>query len=34
MAAGAIIVTLPVLIFFFIAQRYLISGLTAGGVKG
>jgi len=34
MAAGAIIVTLPVLIFFFVAQRFLVSGLTAGGVKG
>lgn len=34
MAAGAIIVSLPVLIFFFIAQKFLISGLTAGGVKG
>jgi arabinogalactan oligomer/maltooligosaccharide transport system permease protein len=34
MAAGAIIVSLPVLIFFFIAQRYLVSGLTTGGVKG
>ncbi|MFN8575425.1 MAG: carbohydrate ABC transporter permease [Candidatus Sericytochromatia bacterium] len=34
MAAGAIIVSLPVLIFFFISQKFLISGLTAGGVKG
>jgi arabinogalactan oligomer/maltooligosaccharide transport system permease protein len=34
MAAGAIIVSLPVLIFFFIAQKFLISGLTTGGVKG
>lgn len=34
MAAGAIIVSLPVLIFFFIAQKFLISGLTSGGVKG
>lgn len=34
MAAGAIIVSLPVLVFFFIAQKFLISGLTSGGVKG
>ncbi len=34
MSAGAVIVTVPVLIMFFLAQRYLISGLTAGGVKG
>jgi arabinogalactan oligomer / maltooligosaccharide transport system permease protein len=34
MSAGAIVLTVPVLIFFFVAQKYLISGLTAGGVKG
>ncbi|CAJ1001630.1 MULTISPECIES: carbohydrate ABC transporter permease [Bacillales] len=34
MAAGAIIVTLPVLIVFLLAQRYLIAGLSAGGTKG
>lgn len=34
MAAGAIIVTIPVLVVFLVAQRFLISGLTAGGVKG
>ncbi|GIW22882.1 MAG: ABC transporter permease [Candidatus Sericytochromatia bacterium] len=34
MAAGAVIVTLPVLFFFLIAQKFLISGLTTGGVKG
>jgi arabinogalactan oligomer / maltooligosaccharide transport system permease protein len=34
MSAGAIILTLPVLLFFFFAQKYLITGLTAGGVKG
>ena len=33
-AAGAILVSLPVMIFFYIAQRQLVSGLTAGGVKG
>lgn len=34
MAAGAVIVSLPVLVFFFIAQKFIIGGLTAGGVKG
>jgi ABC-type maltose transport system permease subunit len=31
--AGAILVTIPVLIVFFIVQRFMASGLTAGGVK-
>jgi arabinogalactan oligomer/maltooligosaccharide transport system permease protein len=34
MAAGSVIVTIPVMIGFLWAQRYLIAGLTAGGVKG
>jgi len=33
-AAGAILVSLPVVILFFILQKHLVSGLTAGGVKG
>lgn len=33
MSAG-IIYTLPAIIFFLIAQRYVVSGLTAGSVKG
>jgi arabinogalactan oligomer / maltooligosaccharide transport system permease protein len=33
-AAGAILVSVPVMVLFYIAQRQLISGLTAGGVKG
>ncbi len=33
-AAGAILVSVPVMILFYVAQRQLISGLTAGGVKG
>jgi len=33
MAAG-IIYTLPAIAFFLIAQRYVVSGLTAGSVKG
>lgn len=34
MAAGAVIITIPVLILFLFAQKYLVSGLTAGGTKG
>lgn len=33
-AAGAIVVSLPVMALFYVAQRHLIAGLTAGGVKG
>lgn len=33
-AAGAILVSLPVMALFFALQRYLVEGLTAGGVKG
>jgi len=33
-AAGAILVSLPVTALFFILQRQLVEGLTAGGVKG
>lgn len=33
-AAAAIIVSLPVLAIFFLCQKYMTSGLTAGGVKG
>lgn len=32
-SAGAVLITMPVLGFFFLAQRYLVSGLTAGAVK-
>lgn len=32
--ALSVIVTIPVVVFFYIAQRYLISGLSTGGVKG
>jgi len=34
MTAAAIIVTVPAVVVFLIAQRYLVSGLTRGGVKG
>jgi arabinogalactan oligomer/maltooligosaccharide transport system permease protein len=33
-AAGAILVSVPVMLLFYVAQRQLVSGLTAGGVKG
>jgi len=33
-AAGSILVTIPVVILFLYSSKYLISGLTLGGVKG
>jgi arabinogalactan oligomer / maltooligosaccharide transport system permease protein len=33
-AAGSIIISLPVVVLFLYLQKYLVSGLTAGGVKG
>ncbi len=33
-AAGALLVSLPVMGLFFALQRYLVGGLTAGAVKG
>jgi arabinogalactan oligomer/maltooligosaccharide transport system permease protein len=33
-AAGAILVSVPVMALFYVAQRQLVSGLTQGGVKG
>ena len=33
-AAGAIIVSIPVVLLFMFLQKYLVSGLTAGAVKG
>lgn len=33
-AAGAILVSLPVVALFYKLQKYLVGGLTAGGVKG
>ncbi|WP_167956382.1 sugar ABC transporter permease [Anaerosporobacter faecicola] len=32
--AAAIMVSIPILIIFFAIQKYMVSGLTAGGVKG
>ena len=33
-AAGSIIVAIPVVLLFLFLQKYLVSGLTAGAVKG
>lgn len=33
-SAAAILVSVPILIIFFTIQKYMVSGLTAGGVKG
>ncbi len=33
-AAASITVSLPVLVIFFLSQKHMTSGLTAGGVKG
>jgi arabinogalactan oligomer/maltooligosaccharide transport system permease protein len=33
-SAGAIVVSLPVMALFYVAQRHLVAGLTSGGVKG
>ena len=33
-AAGAVVTSLPVMVAFYVLQRYLVGGLTAGAVKG
>ena len=33
-SAAAILVSIPILIVFFCIQKYMVSGLTTGGVKG
>ena len=33
-AAGSIIVSVPVMCLFFVLQKHLVGGLTAGGIKG
>ncbi len=33
-AAGALVVSLPVMALFYLVQRHLVAGLTAGAVKG
>lgn len=32
--AGAMIITVPIMVLFFWFEKYLVGGLTAGGVKG
>ncbi len=32
--AGSVIITIPVILLFFLAERFLSEGLTSGGVKG
>jgi len=32
--AGAVLSSLPLIILFFIAQRFMVQGMTAGSVKG
>ena len=32
--AGAALSSLPLMILYFVAQRFMVSGMTAGGVKG
>ena len=34
MMAAAIVSTIPMLIIFIFLQRYVVQGLTLGGVKG
>jgi arabinogalactan oligomer / maltooligosaccharide transport system permease protein len=34
LTAGSMLITIPAVLIFLIAQRYLVSGLTRGGVKG
>ncbi len=34
LTASAMLVTIPAVLVFLVAQRYLVSGLTRGGVKG
>lgn len=33
-SAASILVSIPILIIFFCIQKYMVSGLTTGGVKG
>ncbi|GAB5376918.1 MAG: hypothetical protein AcusKO_33800 [Acuticoccus sp.] len=32
--AGAVVTTIPILFLFLLAERFMVKGLTAGGVKG
>ena len=33
-SAASILISIPILIIFFVIQKHMVSGLTAGGVKG
>lgn len=33
-AAGAIVITIPIIVFVLIFQRRIVAGLTSGAVKG
>jgi multiple sugar transport system permease protein len=32
--AGAVLSSLPVIILYFLAQRFMVAGMTSGSVKG
>ena len=32
--AGSVVMSLPIILLFFLAERFLTEGLTTGGVKG
>ena len=32
--AGSVILTVPIIMLFFLAERWLVGGLTAGAEKG
>lgn len=32
--AGSVVITIPVLLLFFLLQKFLVAGFTAGAVKG
>ncbi len=34
MAATAVLIAIPVTVFFYLVQKNLVTGLTAGGTKG
>jgi multiple sugar transport system permease protein len=34
LCAAAILISIPVLLFYSIGQRFMVAGLTAGAVKG
>lgn len=33
-AAGAVVAAIPIILLFMYLQKYIVAGLTAGGVKG